>query len=83
MTDSYTVTPDPADPPDDQVRVFVWLCTSDGAVQFGSTFERGPFDDLERLSQQLRDALPWPRVEPWAVRQRIYVQLPLFAPESP
>lgn len=71
---------DPADydPPEDRFVLQVWLSTSDGAILFGATFERGPFDDLEFLREQLTDALPWTRVEPMLVKRMLCVQQRLF-----
>lgn len=70
--------PAEADPiPEDVVIVTCWVRTADGALLFGGTYRRGPFDGLSDLQAELLQRIPWERVSPPTILRRQVIQLQL------
>nr|CRY95271.1 hypothetical protein [uncultured prokaryote] len=78
MTETTYVDPDEHDPADEHVVVRIWLHTAEGAVLWGATYERGPFDSLSDLRAALERSVPWRVIERPHTLQTHVVQLPLF-----
>lgn len=79
MAETVYVDPVETDPPEDRFDVQVWIRTSEGAILWGVTFERGPFDTLGSLRAELEASWPWHVVVAPITHQLVFVQqqLPL------